>query len=152
MPSPITTILETDAATDLLRDALADHPRAKLQVSGNCMSPELRSGDTVTLVSSAARKPRWGDVVLVTCPEGIRLHRLVWNLPPLTLTKADRSRYLDGARTRKDILASVLEINRTDPFYRSGRCRRLCALQSLALGLLHWARLRAARMMGTSSS
>jgi hypothetical protein len=86
-----------DEAEALLRGLLGEFRECQLRVTGSCMEPALRAGDLVTLEGPAGA-PRFGDIVLVRAPEGLRLHRVLWPLPgfrgPLR-TKGDRSRILD---------------------------------------------------------
>jgi hypothetical protein len=145
---PAKQALGDQESLEILRHALAYHPWVQLRVTGGCMMPDLLPGEIIRLVPAAIRPPRWGDIVLAISPEGIRLHRLVWNFASLTLTKADRSRAFDGTRLRDAILASVAGVDRpagsADPEARS----RSRALRSLVGGLLTWARRRARRAMG----
>jgi hypothetical protein len=105
------------------------------------MQPALAGGDRVHLVGRARCQPRFGDVVLVRHPDGLRLHRLVWG-PPLApgrrwRTKADRAVLLDPALDPADVLATVVAIEDRP----AGRPRRPgAALLSLARGVA--ARLR----------
>ena len=120
----------------ILRGCLNEFPCVSLSVTGICMEPALREGQSVT-VSRAA--PRFGDIVLVRQPEGLRLHRLIW-APPLPgrswRTKADRSPFADQRVRREDVLG-VASVG------ASRRKRALTALGSLAGAIVHRARARA---------
>lgn len=103
-------------AEAVLRDCLADFPHVRLRVTGDCMVPALDPGDVVLVASPARRRPRWGDIVLVLHPEGLRLHRLVWG-PPLTLgqrwrTKGDRSPRFDPPLQPAEVLGTVIGAER----------------------------------------
>jgi hypothetical protein len=106
------------------------------------MAPVLPPGMDVSLVSATARRPRWGDVVLVRFPQGLRLHRLVW---PVTAglgglrTKGDRACALDPPLPPGAVLASVAD-PREPAILRLSR-----AFLSLAQGLTHWLRDRLGR-------
>jgi len=99
-------------ARDVLVRCLEESPSLRLTVSGGCMSPALRAGEQVTLVGTARRRPRAGDVVLATTAEGLRLHRLVWAPRGRRWrTKADRAPTWDGAVSDADVLATAVEVS-----------------------------------------
>jgi hypothetical protein len=106
--------VHTDAFEDsVLRECLAGFDRLRLTVSGDCMRPALHAGDTVVLAPVRAVPPRFGDVVLLRHPAGLRLHRLIWSPPGLRWrTKGDRAGFCDPALSRADLLATVVA---TDP-------------------------------------
>ncbi len=96
-------------ADEALDDCLAGFDRLRLTVTGGCMSPSLEPGDTVVLEPVRKTAPRFGDVVLLRHPAGLRLHRLVWRPPFLRWrTKADRSPFCDPPLRRQDLLATVV--------------------------------------------
>jgi hypothetical protein len=87
-----------DEAESLLRGLLGEFQECRLRVTGSCMEPALHEGDSVTLARPTTRAPRFGDIVLVRAPQGLRLHRVLWPMPGLAgalRTKGDRSRILD---------------------------------------------------------
>jgi hypothetical protein len=93
----------------VLRDCLAGFDRLRLTVTGDCMRPALLAGDTVVLAPVRSAPPRFGDVVLLRHPAGLRLHRLIWRPPGLRWrTKGDRAVFCDPALGRADLLATVV--------------------------------------------
>jgi Uncharacterised nucleotidyltransferase len=93
----------------VLRDCLAGFDRLRLTVTGDCMRPALQAGDTVVLAPVRSAPPRFGDVVLLRHPAGLRLHRLIWRPPGLRWrTKGDRAVFCDPALARADLLATVV--------------------------------------------
>ena len=91
----------------ILQGCLDEFACVSLTVTGVCMEPALREGQSVT-VSRAA--PRLGDIVLVKHAEALRLHRLIWRSPFRPRgwrTKADRSWIFDPAVGRDEILGVV---------------------------------------------
>jgi hypothetical protein len=93
----------------VLRDCLAGFDRLRLTVTGDCMRPALQPGDTVVLAPVRTAPPRFGDVVLLRHPAGLRLHRLIWRPPGLRWrTKGDRAPFCDPALLRADLLATVV--------------------------------------------
>ena len=121
----------------ILRGCLNEFPFVSLTVTGGCMEPALREGQSVRISSSP---PRIGDIVLVKHPEGLRLHRLVWR-PPLLRhgwwTKGARSQMIDPAVGRDDIFG-VADA-------RASRWKDIvAALRSLAGAIVHRMRGRSA--------
>ncbi|HEY6554533.1 MAG TPA: S24/S26 family peptidase [Vicinamibacteria bacterium] len=101
-------------ADQVLRDCFLAFPEVVFAVTGECMSPDLREGERVRLVSPALRAPRLGDVVLTRTGGDLRLHRLVWG-PPFARraglrTKADRAPSFDPALGEGDILGTVVAV------------------------------------------
>ena len=93
----------------VLRDCLAGFDRLRLTVTGDCMRPALHAGDTVVLAPVRSAPPRFGDVVLLRHPAGLRLHRLIWRPPGLRWrTKGDRAPFCDPALAHADLLATVV--------------------------------------------
>ena len=123
----------------ILRDVLGAFPSAFLTVTGDCMLPALAHGERVRLASPARRSPRFGDVVLVRQPEGLRLHRLVWG-PPLPgrswRTQADRGPLWDAAVGPGDVLGTVVDVVRPSGPRRVGS--GFTSLRSLFRGLRSW--------------
>jgi hypothetical protein len=117
-----------------LRDLLGAFPHIRMSVAGTCMAPELDPGDTVHVVGEARHKPHFGDVVLRRHPQGLRLHRLVWD-PPAVLgasrTRADRSLVWDPPLSPGDVLGTVVWVE------GKGRPRPIFAgCKSLMSGIL----------------
>jgi len=133
-----------ETADAILADCLRSFPNVRLTVTGECMGPSLRPGDTVLLAEPSRRPPRFGDVVLFRHPEGLRLHRLVW-APPLAgigaawRTKGDRSARWDPHITSGDVLGTVIAVEGRHP-----PARVPAALRSLAQALVASARDRLA--------
>jgi hypothetical protein len=121
----------------VLRDCLAGFDRLRLTVSGDCMRPTLHPGDTVVLAPARTAPPRFGDVVLLRHPAGLRLHRLIWSPPGLRWrTKGDRAVFCDPSLARADLLATVIA---ADPQRGSVRStgRALRSLLSVVGARLH---------------
>jgi len=135
---------EARIAEAILADCLHSFPHVRLTVTGECMGPALRPGDTVLVAEPALRPPRFGDVVLFRHPEGLRLHRLVW-APPLAgagsawRTKGDRSPRWDPHISSGDVLGTVIAVEGREsvPGFST-------ALRSLAQALVASARDRLA--------
>lgn len=128
-------------ADAVLDECLAGFDRLRLTVTGECMRPSLEPGDTVVLEPVRKAPPRFGDVVLLRHPAGLRLHRLIWRPPFLAWrTKADRSAFLDPALRPQDLVATVVD---SVP-HRVGTRSGWSALKSLAAALAVRAHLRSA--------
>jgi hypothetical protein len=113
--APPVTPTVGEASPELSRQVLAeclhDFPHVQLTVTGRCMEPALREGDVVTLVATAKRQPRLGDVVLASAKGGFRLHRLVWTPPGgAWRTKADRAPTWDPGGREADLIATAVEV------------------------------------------
>jgi hypothetical protein len=92
-------------ADDLLRDCLTLDPKGgQLIVSGTCMEPLLREGDTIQ-VETPGTTMRMGDVVLIRTPLGLRLHRVVFRFGETLRTKGDRGICLDPVASQRDVVA-----------------------------------------------
>jgi hypothetical protein len=133
-------VLPGTESASIVRGVLETRGTARLRVRGDCMAPSVRHGESVTLVSAALRPPRWGDIVLVACPDGIRLHRLVWSGPYRVLTKADRSGYFDPAGNPGAILATLVDTD--GACSGKGFRRRPQTLRSLVVGAFNALRIR----------
>jgi hypothetical protein len=126
----------------VLRDCLLAFPEVVFAVTGHCMSPDLREGDRVRLVSPSRRRPRLGDVVLTHRGGTLRLHRLVWR-PPLARrtagfrTQADRARMVDPSVAEADILGTVVAVE--GRHYERRPARALVSLARAALARLRHA-------------
>lgn len=109
-------LIEEEAAPEfaraVIRDGLATLQEARLTVTGSCMTPAVRPGDVVTLVASARRRPRVGDVVLSDAAAGFRLHRLVWISARGLRTKADGAPTWDALLSVEDLVATATEVRR----------------------------------------
>jgi len=105
--------VSSEVSEAVLADCLEAFPHVRLTVTGECMQPALRPGETVLVARTSLRSPRLGDVVLFRHPEGLRLHRLVWG-PPLAIrswrTKGDRSARWDPRIAPRDVLGTVIEV------------------------------------------
>jgi hypothetical protein len=90
-----------------LRALLDEWDDVRLRVTGDCMAPRLCDGDVVALRSTRRGCPRWGDVVLVRTPAGLRLHRVIWRGRggASWRTKGDHAPFSDGVIALDDILA-----------------------------------------------
>ena len=131
-------VLDPDRSEVILRTLLEGSP-CQLQVKGGCMAPVLPPGTRVSLGPAACERPRWGDVVLVRVPAGLRLHRLVWGVSGGLgglRTKGDQAYPLDPPLRPVAILAKVVEP--VEP----ATLRLPRTLWSLAEGLLHGLRER----------
>jgi hypothetical protein len=135
---------ESPAAEAIVAECLRSFPHVRLTVTGGCMGPALRPGDTVLVADPSLRPPRFGDVVLFRHPEGLRLHRLVW-APPLAgagsawRTKGDRAPRWDPRICSGDVLGTVIAVEGREHGHGVPT-----ALRSLAQALLASARDRLA--------
>jgi hypothetical protein len=109
------TVASPGLAEAVLRDSLEAFAYVRLRVTGDCMTPVLVPGDVVLIAGVATRPPRLRDVVLVWAPAGPLLHRLVWG-PPLARgtwrTKADRSALWDARVAPRDVLGTIIAVER----------------------------------------
>jgi hypothetical protein len=108
-------LADTAFADSVLRGCLDDFALIRLTVSGDCMTPALRPGDTVILAPPRRYRPRLGDIVLVRIATGLRLHRLVPGWPSRSSarrTKADRAAYWDPPVAPGDLLGAVVGLER----------------------------------------
>jgi hypothetical protein len=129
--------LETSPAeaTALFRESLHQFDAVRFRVTGACMLPVLAPGDVVRLKEAARARPRFGDVLLVSTPDGPRLHRLVWR-PPFGpwRTRGDQAPGFDGPLHPQSTLGAVVGVEREEavvPVFSRGR-----ALVSLVRGIL----------------
>jgi hypothetical protein len=118
---------------------LAAFDEVSFRLRGACMTPAAPEGGRVTLVDARRRRPRFGDVLLVRTPAGLRLHRLVWPPRPSSAarlrTLADRGAALDPALAPEDVLAVAAAVER-DGQRVSPRGRLLAARGLLRVGLV----------------
>ena len=98
---------DADWSEQALRALLEEWDGVRLRVRGNCMAPQLREGEVVTLQAARRLRPRWGDIVLVRTPAGLRLHRIVWRSArgQAWRTKGDQAPFWDAAVGSDQILA-----------------------------------------------
>jgi hypothetical protein len=126
--------LPADRAAAFLRESLRVFGAVRFRVTGTSMSPAIASGEVVELRAAQAHPPRFGDVVLVDLPEGMRLHRLVFTRSKRQRTKGDGTRVFDRAHPREQTLGTVVGVERPGrglvPVFSRAR-----ALSSLLLGL-----------------
>ncbi len=112
--SELRTAPRAGFADRVLGDCLDDFPEVVFAVTGHCMSPDLREGERVRLVSKVRRRPRLGDVVLTRRGGTLQLHRLVWapRLWPHAgfRTQADRAAMVDPSLAEADILGTVVAV------------------------------------------
>jgi hypothetical protein len=127
----------SDMAEATLVTCLLSFPYVRFRVTGDCMTPLLPAGTTVTVVPSDRKPPRIGDIVLVRHSGGLRLHRLIWG-PPLVRrgswrTKGDRAWLWDGRAPGDAILGTVIAgESGGDP----GRGRAWHTARSVASGVI----------------
>jgi hypothetical protein len=105
----------TQMAAAILSWCLEEVGAVRLRVTGRCMAPALKEGQTVWIAPPGRGRPRWGDVVLVRRPEGVRLHRLLWNRPRRPtgrawITKADTAWAWDGRLRPSDVLGVAISV------------------------------------------
>ena len=127
-----------DADAHLLRGCLEAFAHARLTVTGECMLPALRPGDTALIVPVRRRPARLGEVVLVRLADGLRLHRLVpgpRRHGTFRRTKADRSPCWDPPHAAADLLGAVVGVEREGRTLPAPR-RLGPALRSLARPVL----------------
>jgi hypothetical protein len=155
--SPASEALSADngarRAEALLRGCLEEFPRSQLTVTGKCMEPALRPGDTALLLPASRRRPRLGEVVLVRLADGLRLHRLVpgpRRRGSFRRTKADRAPCWDPPFAAEDLLAVVVGVERAGRVLPAPR-RLAPAMRSLARVALRLLRLRSLRADGDAA-
>jgi hypothetical protein len=124
-----------EQAARFLRDSLRAFGAVRFRVTGTSMTPAIASGEVVKLLAAQEHPPRFGDVVLVDLPEGLRLHRLVFARKARQRTKGDGTRVFDRAHAPERTLGTVVGVE------RPGRglvpvSSRARALRSLLFGLL----------------
>ncbi len=126
---------------ELAMELLGEGLDVALRVTGSSMSPFLRSGDIVTVVPIATRKPRVGDIVVRR--HGVRLlvHRLIAIQTPEPemhwQTRGDAVAWPDPAVEGDEVLGVVVGVEPKGAVRRCslGAGRRLIAWLS-AHGLL----------------
>jgi hypothetical protein len=100
-----------DPSPRLLAALAQSFVQLQLRVTGECMRPAVAPGDALLLADCTRRPPRFGDIVLISLPQGLRLHRVVWP-PPLLAgrmrTQADRACYPDPPVGAADVLGCVV--------------------------------------------
>jgi len=123
-----------ELAEAALRDLLEAFPHIRMSVTGSCMAPDLAPGDTVHVARPSLCQPRFGDIVLRHHPQGLRLHRLVWDVPSALgacRTRGDKSLFWDPPLSAGDVLGTVVWVE------GKGRPRGFVAgCKSLASGIL----------------
>jgi ribosomal protein S18 acetylase RimI-like enzyme len=111
----------------------------RIRVHGASMAPMIRSGDVVTLVPLAGRRPQVGDVLacVLPGPERLVLHRLVAAQGDGWLLKGDNCVEADGTITLDGVLGSVSRVERNgrDVRFGGGRASAGIARLSRAGGL-----------------
>jgi len=132
-----------DTGSAVLRHCLETFPYVRLSVTGRCMMPALSPGDAVKIAPRTRRTPRWGDIVLVRHPDGMRLHRLVWRWPSAFgnapwLTKADRSAEWDPPTDPRNILGTMIQIEAGAGMPPRRTAGGIATLRSLLVGFLTW--------------
>jgi hypothetical protein len=103
--------------SDLLIQCGETFNHFRLRVTGSCMEPVLSHGDTVLIADASTRSPQIGDIVFLRHQNGYKLHRLIWGPPfiPRFLawrTKADRADIWDGKHSYRDIIGTVIAVER----------------------------------------
>lgn len=97
--------LSGDVADLWIREALSLHPGgAELTVSGTCMEPAIMEGARIQ-IRRPSQAPRAGDVLLVSTPAGLRLHRVIFRQGETVRTKGDKGRFLDPPIPDANVLA-----------------------------------------------
>jgi hypothetical protein len=104
--------LSAERAAAFLRESLEAFGSIRFRVNGTSMTPAIASGEVVHLRNARARPPRFGDVVLVDLPEGLRLHRLVFARNKRQRTKGDGTRVFDRLHERAHTLGTVVGVER----------------------------------------
>jgi hypothetical protein len=93
-----------EVTEEWIRAALGSHGTAELTVRGSCMTPALIEGERVKLKEPAGTA-RFGDIVLIRTPGGLRLHRVLFRAGENVRTKGDHGTYLDPATPASRIIA-----------------------------------------------
>lgn len=109
----------------LIREFISEYAGVRFKVSGNCMAPHFRHGDTVEVRSVRLGAPRPGDVVLIDVNGALKLHRLeqLGRTVVRTVTESGRA---DPLMPTGNVLA-VLELVNGVAFIRRGVFERLRA-------------------------
>ncbi len=108
MPTPLIPLLPRKIAF-ALRELAADGPLA-LRITGDCMTPLLRSGAEIQVIRQRFYWP--GDTLVLHATDGRLLaHRLIGGYPRARrlrwLTQADRATTPDPAVTTEQIIGKV---------------------------------------------
>jgi hypothetical protein len=110
-PAIGSTAVSAELAEAALRGLLGAFPHIRMSVTGSCMAPDLAPGDTVHVARSSLRRPHFGDIVLRHHPQGLRLHRIVWDAPAALgacRTRGDKSPFWDPPLSPGDVLGTVV--------------------------------------------
>ena len=132
--------LSNTAQLELLRAVTERGKALRTTVRGFSMSPFIRDGDVATIVPSAGRTPRVGDVVAFTWPDTSRMavHRIVAAENPGWLIRGDNCMETDGIVPEGNIVGFVVRVehNGRDVRLGLGPERAWIARLSLNGGLL----------------
>ena len=106
----------------LMAEVLKKGKAFRFQASGASMSPFIKSGDILTLVTANHRCIRIGDVVAFYHPHNANLtiHRIVKRCANTYLLKPDNSLQVDGWINRDAIIGIVQSVERGERPYNLG--------------------------------
>ncbi|MDQ7786108.1 MAG: signal peptidase I [Thermodesulfovibrionales bacterium] len=116
-------VLDTEKIA-LLEDILAKGLSIRIQVTGNSMTPFLRSGEILTIRKVLPGSLRIGDLIFFKTPEELPvLHRIIEKKRGrdnvcLFRTKGDAVSTMDELVTEHNILGKVCRVERTIADYR----------------------------------
>lgn len=109
---------------DLARDVLDRDARVSFVVHGRSMLPVLLDGDRVT-VAPLDHKPRPGELLALSTPHGLMVHRLVaYRSDGSVITAGDNVDHRDAPRSLSDVLGIVECVTRNQRSWEVGRDRR----------------------------
>ena len=95
---------------------LADGYHLRLRVTGNSMSPFLKTGSYVTLSRVPLSELQVGDIIFCRCDDGsFKLHRLIMIQNKILITKGDALDFPDKPFEKKDYQGKVIRIERRRP-------------------------------------
>ncbi len=104
----------------LVLDLLAGGMAVEIPVTGDSMSPSIRSSDTLTLAPIGERRVSLGDVVAFARPDGrLVIHRVVAIAEDRLRTRGDAASQIDAWIDRDSLIGRVEGVSR-----RGRRARR----------------------------
>ena len=102
----------TDSAlfAKLTHQLLAGGAGFRFEAKGRSMWPTIADGDVLHVRNAILRKLRVGDVVLFTCAEGLKAHRIIRRRGESFVTRGDAGADIDGEIHREQILGKVVSM------------------------------------------
>jgi hypothetical protein len=101
-----------------MRGVLGKGASFRFRGKGFSMSPFIKDGDILTIVSLQGSRPRFGDVVVFTHPQTGKLiiHRVIGKKAVFHLTKGDNAPEGDGLISKAAILGRVRRVERNGKY------------------------------------